>query len=108
VLQKTTSQGAFECPSALGEPLVVRVVSVPLQAADFLAYEAFLEVTRMVKGSQRDQCQSLAQLDMMLGYTGTYKAEDLQQFQRMVDMTKVINEWAISIGLLKRDCEGRL
>ncbi len=81
---------------------------VPLQAADFLAYEIFLEVTRDIRGSEIPQRWGMNQFEGMLGDIGTYKVEDLSQFQDMVDLTKKLDEWAISVGLLYRDSQGRL
>lgn len=80
----------------------------PLQAGDFLAYEVFLEVTRMMQGSEIPQRWGLTEFERIQGDIGTYKIEDLQEFQRMVDLTKTLDDWAVSAGLLLRDGQGRL
>jgi hypothetical protein len=81
---------------------------VPLQAADFLAYEIFLEVTRMIQGSEMEQRWGMNEFENMLGYIGAYEVVDLKELQDMVNLSKRLDEWAISIGLLYRDGKGRL
>jgi hypothetical protein len=69
---KITSQGIF-IPAF-----------VPLQAADFLAYEIYLEVDRMYKGdNMHSKRWALTQFDKMPGDIGTWKEEDLKRFQSM-------------------------
>ena len=81
---------------------------VPLQAADFLAYELFLEVTRMMQDSEIGQRWGMHEFDTMLGSIGTYTVEDLKKFQEMASLTEQLDEWSISTGLLYRDKKGRL
>jgi hypothetical protein len=81
---------------------------VPLQAADFLAYEYFLELTRAVDGSDHNTRWALEEFERMPGRIGTYTLENLKDFEDMVKITKEMDEWAVSTGLLKRNSSGRL
>ncbi len=81
---------------------------VPLQAADFLAYEIFLEVTRTMQNSPRQVREPLIAFDRILGEIGTYKVEDLKQFQNLTDITKRVDDWLVQTGILFRDEHGRL
>jgi hypothetical protein len=82
---------------------------VPLHAADFLAYELFLEVTRIAKGDTEHAPRwAFLEFYRKVGDIGTYKIDDLKRFQSMVDLTKTVDEWALSKGLLKKDEQGRL
>lgn len=74
---------------------------IPLQAADFLAYEVFLEVDRVKKSDPHPPRWGLLEFDRMLGDIGTYEVEGLKQMQDMMELTDTLNEWAISTGILK-------
>jgi hypothetical protein len=89
---------------------VLKPAFVPLQVADWLANEVFLEVKRMGEADRiHDTRWGLIQFDARKpGVIGTYKVEDLREFQNMAEMSKKMDEWALSTGLLKKTETGRL
>jgi hypothetical protein len=59
---------------------------IPLQAADFLAYEIYLEVDRIAKGDNiHPKRWALTEFDKMPGDIGTWKEEDLKRLQLMTE-----------------------
>lgn len=77
---------------------------VPLQAADWLAWE----VNRATQTFYEDKLESeddvrwpMQEFLMLHGYMGVYTPENIQDMEANIDVTKRITDWQVETGLIK-------
>lgn len=75
---------------------------IPLQAADWLAYELSLAMKQAESGKTVESTTELRwAMQEFLGIhgnTGVFTIEDMQQFQKMLELTKDLRAWWASFG----------
>lgn len=78
---------------------------VPLQAADWLAYELNLATQRFIDGKLESESQLRWPMQEFLrapfGYMGTYTPENFADMESQFKIRKEIEEWANALGLPK-------
>jgi len=84
---------------------IVQPGYVPLQAADWLAYELNLATQRFSGGKLESESQLRWAMQEFIryppGYLGLYTPKDLKEMEAGIELQKKIVEWEVAIGLSK-------